>query len=103
MRDLEGEALHVPGAGGAPLGAEAAVQADVLVLHHHTTRGQRSGDVDILLQVRGRGLKAGPQVPLLALGGGGGSGRRAKCAAGGTRGGGGVWRNRTGLPLSAGS
>src|SRR4029450_9098562 len=69
MRDLEREALHVPRAGGTPLGAKPAMQADVLVLHHHSTRGQRSGDIEILLQVRGRGLKAGPQVRLLALGG----------------------------------
>jgi hypothetical protein len=32
---MEQELLHVPGAGRAALGAQAAVQADVLVLDHH--------------------------------------------------------------------
>src|SRR5258705_9713857 len=32
---LEQELLHVPGARRAALRAQAAVQADVLVLHHH--------------------------------------------------------------------
>ena len=35
VRQLEQELLHVPGAGRAALGAQAAVQADVLVLDHH--------------------------------------------------------------------
>src|SRR5687767_9940281 len=34
MRHLQVEFLHVPGAGRTALGAEAAVQADVLVLGH---------------------------------------------------------------------
>ena len=32
---VQQELLHVPGAGRAALGAQAAVQADVLVLDHH--------------------------------------------------------------------
>src|SRR5687767_1445183 len=34
MRHLDQRLLHVPGAGRAALGAQAAVQADVLVLDH---------------------------------------------------------------------
>src|SRR4051794_25015038 len=34
-RHLDQELLHVPGAGGAALGAQAAVKADVFVLHYH--------------------------------------------------------------------
>src|SRR5678815_874782 len=34
VRHLDEELLHVPGAGGAALGAQAAVKAHVLVLHH---------------------------------------------------------------------
>ena len=40
--DLDQELLHVPGAGGAALGAQAAVQADVLVLDHHAAGLQRA-------------------------------------------------------------
>src|SRR5690606_19244872 len=42
--DQQLELHHVPRGGGAALGAEAAVQADVLVLHHHPPGlGQRRG------------------------------------------------------------
>src|ERR1041384_2427716 len=47
------ELLHVPGAGRAALGAQAAVQAHVLVLHHHALRFQRTGNVEILRCVPG--------------------------------------------------
>src|SRR5438552_1463003 len=48
---LEQELLHVPGAGRAALGAQAAVQADVLVLHHHAAGLERPRDVEVLRQV----------------------------------------------------
>jgi hypothetical protein len=40
---LQEELLHVPGAGGAAFGAQAAVQADVLVLDHHAAGLQAIG------------------------------------------------------------
>ena len=40
--------LHVPGAGRAALGAQAAVQADILVLDHDAAGLQRAGDVEVL-------------------------------------------------------
>src|SRR5262245_10622814 len=48
VRHVEEELLHVPGAGGAALGAQAAVQAHVLVLHHHLRGLERAGDVQVL-------------------------------------------------------
>ena len=45
---VEQKLLHVPGAGRAALGAQAAVQADVLVLHHHAAGLQLVGDVEVL-------------------------------------------------------
>ena len=42
--------LHVPCAGRAALGAQPAVQADVLVLHHHAAGLQVVGDVKVLGQ-----------------------------------------------------
>src|SRR4051812_11572048 len=51
-RDLEGELLHVPRAGRAALGAQAAMQADVLVLDHHAAgHAQRVGHVERLLDM----------------------------------------------------
>ena len=45
---IEEELLHVPGAGGAALGAQAAVQADVLVLDHDAAGLQVVGDIEVL-------------------------------------------------------
>src|SRR5258708_4720293 len=46
------EFLHIPGGSGAAFGAEAAVQADVLVLDHDAFRlGQSLGNVEVLRQV----------------------------------------------------
>ena len=52
VRDIEKEALHVPGAGRAALGAQAAVKADILVLHHHPAGLQLARDVQLLRHVR---------------------------------------------------
>src|SRR5690349_8393662 len=65
VRHLEVELLHVPGPGRAALGAQAAVQADVLVLGHHPAGPQLAGDVDVLGQVGGRRLQPPAQVALL--------------------------------------
>src|ERR1044071_2528093 len=48
------ELLHVPGAGRAALGAQAAVQAHVLVLHHDSLGLQWARDVEVLRRVPGR-------------------------------------------------
>ena len=79
---LEEELLHVPGAGRAALGAQAAVQADVLVLDHHAAGLQRAADVQVLRQVRRRRLQARAQVGLVAVGGEGDAVHRADVDAG---------------------
>ena len=44
--------LHVPGAGRAAFGAEAAVQAHVLVLRHDAPGFESVCDVEILIEVQ---------------------------------------------------
>src|ERR1700709_2635957 len=56
------ELLHVPGAGRAALGAQAAVQADVLVLDHHAARLELARDVEVLRQIEGRRLQPRTQA-----------------------------------------
>src|SRR5215475_8647877 len=48
LREVELELLHVPRAGGAALGAQAAVQADVLVLDHDAAGLELARHVEIL-------------------------------------------------------
>ena len=48
LRHLDGELHHVPSAGRAAFGAEPAVQAEILVLHHHPPGLDRLRDVDRL-------------------------------------------------------
>src|SRR4029079_8318808 len=56
VRHFEQELLHVPRTGRAALGAEPAVQAHVLVLHHDTAGAHGRRDVKRLREtVRGRG------------------------------------------------
>src|SRR5579872_4928580 len=74
---VEQELLHVPRAGRAALGAKAAVQADVLVLHHHPPGGQRAGDVEVLGRVRRRRVEPRAQVGLVAVFGEGDAVHRA--------------------------
>src|SRR5688500_9171093 len=51
---IEEEFLHVPGARRAALGAQSAMQAEVLVLHHDASGLEPFGDVEILSRrVRG--------------------------------------------------
>ena len=66
---------HVPRGRRAALGAQAAVQADVLVLHHDALRlRQRRGDVDLLRRVERRRREMCAQIELV---GGVGSDRQA--------------------------
>jgi hypothetical protein len=65
---VEQKLLHVPGAGRAALGAQAAVQADVLVLHHDATGRQVPRDVERLVEIRAPALSGGAaQIGLLAV------------------------------------
>ena len=48
------EFAHVPGAGRAALGAQAAMQADILVLDHDAPGLQRVADIEVLLEVERR-------------------------------------------------
>src|SRR5690606_1176921 len=67
MGHLDQELLHVPGTGGAALGAQPAVQAHVLVLHHHALGLERLGDVEILVRVEGGRGEPGAQDILLGI------------------------------------
>ena len=69
MGHVDDELLHVPCPGRAALGAQAAVQAHVLILHQHPPRGQRAGYVEVLGQIQGRCLEAGAQVLFLSIDG----------------------------------
>src|SRR3546814_5704470 len=69
MRRQQLELLHVPGTGRAAFGAQAAVQADVLVLDHHAQRLQRLGHVEFLREVQRRRGQPRAQVGLVAVGG----------------------------------
>src|SRR5690348_9916031 len=65
VRDVEQELLHVPCAGRAALGAKSAVQADVLILHHHAAGLHRHGHVERLIGVRRRRHEARAQIGLV--------------------------------------
>src|SRR4051812_40974392 len=66
--DEDLEFLHVPGRRGAALGAQAAMDAHVLVLDHHAP-GLRQGsrDVEVLGSVGRRHRQAGPQGVLVRV------------------------------------
>src|SRR5688572_33280114 len=51
MAHVEEELLHVPGAGRAALGAQAAMKADILVLYHYPSGCERVRDVESLVAV----------------------------------------------------
>ena len=67
VRHFDQVFLHVPGAGRAALGAQPAMQAHVLVLHHHAAGLQIVGDVEVLGEVRRRRLQARAQIGFLAV------------------------------------
>src|SRR3954466_53143 len=57
------ELSHVPRGGRTPLGAQAAVEAHVLILDHDPLRLRyRLGPLELLREVRGRGRQQGAQV-----------------------------------------
>ena len=62
LRQFEREFLHVPGAGRAALGAQAAMQADVLVLDHDAAGLQLGRDVEVLGQVERRRVQRAAQI-----------------------------------------
>ena len=74
--------LHVPGSGGTALGAQAAMQADVLVLDHHAPGLQVAGDVEVLVRMRRGRLQALAQIGFLAILGEGDAVHRADVDAG---------------------
>ena len=59
--------MHVPGAGGATLGAQPAMQADVLVLHHDAPGLEPFGDIEVLVVMRRGRLQPLPQILFLAI------------------------------------
>src|SRR5687767_9787064 len=65
--NVEQELLHVPGAGRAALGAQPAVQAHVLVLHHDTPGLEPVGDVEILRGMQRRRGQPRAQLRFLAV------------------------------------
>src|SRR5580765_1666569 len=67
LGQLDQELLHVPGAGRAALGAQAAVQAHVFVLHHHAAGLELVRDVQRLVDVARRRAQARAQVGLNAV------------------------------------
>src|SRR5436309_122117 len=67
VRQVEEELLHVPGARGAALGAQSAVQAHVLVLRHDLSGLEGPRDVEVLGRIPRRRGEAGAQVRLLAV------------------------------------
>src|SRR5882672_2669907 len=82
MRQVEEELLHVPGAGRAALGAQAAVQAHVLVLRHDLAGLERARDVNVLGGIPRRRGKARAQLRFLAVLGEGDAVHRADVDAG---------------------
>src|SRR5437762_3177763 len=67
VRQIEQELLHVPGARGAALGAQPAVQAHVLVLRHDLAGLERARDVEVLGGIPRRRGEAGAQLRFLAV------------------------------------
>ena len=59
--------LHVPGAGGTAFGAQAAMQADVFVLHHDPPGLEAVGDIEVLVEMRRGRLQPLTQIGFLAI------------------------------------
>src|SRR5207248_8604689 len=66
-REMESELLHVPRPRGATLGAQAAVQAHVFVLHHDAAGLQPVRHVERLVRMPRRRAEARAQVDLDAV------------------------------------
>src|SRR5882724_6851386 len=79
---VEEEFAHVPRAGRAALGAQAAMQADILVLSHDAPGLQRIPDIEVLLEVEGRGHQPAAQILFAAVFGKGDAIHRADVDAG---------------------
>ena len=67
LRGVEVELLHVPRAGRAALGAETAVQADVLVLHHNARGFEPVLHVKILREILCGRVEAITELSLFAV------------------------------------
>src|SRR5213594_421321 len=67
VRQVEQELLHVPGARGAALRAQSAVQAHVLVLRHDPAGREGARDVEVLGGIPRRRGEAGAQLGFLAV------------------------------------
>ena len=62
------ELSHIPRGGWATLGAQSAVQAHVLVLHHHALGlRQRTGDINVLRHVQRRRHETGAKIVFRAV------------------------------------
>src|SRR5712691_6402629 len=81
-RQIEEEFLHVPGAGRAALGAQAAVQAHVLVLRHDPAGLEGTRNVEILGGIPRRRREPAAQLGFLAVLGEGDAVHRADVHAG---------------------
>src|SRR5271155_2354637 len=79
---VEQEFAHVPGSGRAALGAQATMQADILVLGHDAPGLQRIADIEVLLEVERRGHQPATQVFFVAVFGEGDAIHRADVDAG---------------------
>ncbi len=67
LRHLEEEFLHIPGPGRTALGAQPAMQADILVLGHDAPGLEQAGDIDVLGQIERRRLQPAAQLGLVAV------------------------------------
>ena len=67
MSQFQQKCLHLPRSGGTVLGAQTAMQADVLVLDHDAAAEEVSGDVEILVEVGRRRLEPSAQIPFLSV------------------------------------
>src|SRR5262249_51220273 len=81
-RYVEKKFAHVPGSGRAALGAQAAMQATVLIFDHDAPGLQRIADIEVLVEVEGGGHQATAQFFFAAVVGEGDAVHRADIDAG---------------------
>ena len=78
--DVVPEGLHVPGGGGAAFGAEAAVEADVLVLDHDAAGLEAALDVEVgWVRLSAGTFVRAAKVGLVAVGGEGDARSSGRC------------------------